>query len=82
MSKYSRAMPAFSEYDAPHSEPALGLAYKPRKSPCRGYGAQVYERTYMYFCCSCNDGPKTYNMQPVCVNCQHKACKYCNYVKH
>ncbi|KAJ5099426.1 hypothetical protein N7532_006427 [Penicillium argentinense] len=42
---------------------------------------QTYSQTYMYICCQCHDGPKVYNVQPQCVNCNHMACSVCTYVK-
>lgn len=30
-----------------------------------------------YYCCQCRDGPKLYDLQPVCINCDHKICRYC-----
>jgi hypothetical protein len=30
-----------------------------------------------YYCCQCKDGPKLYVNQPVCVNCNHRACSLC-----
>lgn len=44
-------------------------------------GAKVYGSTYLYICCNCQDGPKTYNMQPQCVICNHKVCADCQHVK-
>lgn len=49
--------------------------------PSRLGGSQLYSQTYMYVCCQCRDGPKVYNVQPVCVVCNHKACSCCTYVK-
>lgn len=43
--------------------------------------SQSYSQTYMYICCKCQDGPKVYNVQPVCVVCNHEACYCCTYVK-
>ncbi|KAJ5360487.1 hypothetical protein N7517_009678 [Penicillium concentricum] len=44
-------------------------------------GTRYNSETYMYICCACNDGPKIYNHQPQCVNCEHMACGSCTYVK-
>lgn len=44
-------------------------------------GVRTYGQTHLYICCQCNDGPKTYNMQPKCVICQHAACSNCHHVK-
>ncbi|RJE18259.1 hypothetical protein PHISCL_09405 [Aspergillus sclerotialis] len=44
-------------------------------------GTKVYQQNYLYICCQCNDGPKLYNVQPVCIVCEHKACKWCSQVK-
>lgn len=30
-----------------------------------------------YYCCQCSDGPKLYEVQPVCINCSHHACGSC-----
>ncbi|KAJ5575931.1 hypothetical protein N7535_002857 [Penicillium sp. DV-2018c] len=44
-------------------------------------GIRQHSETYMYICCSCNDGPKIYNHQPQCVVCNHMVCKDCIHVK-
>lgn len=46
-----------------------------------GAPSQHYSQTYMYICCNCQDGPKVYNVQPVCVVCDHAACGQCTNVK-
>ncbi|KAJ6072316.1 hypothetical protein N7467_010401 [Penicillium canescens] len=50
-------------------------------SPASLAGVRLHGETYMYICCQCNDGPKIYNHQPKCINCNHTACSYCTYVK-
>jgi hypothetical protein len=30
-----------------------------------------------YYCCQCKDGPKLWEVQPVCVNCSHYVCPSC-----
>lgn len=30
-----------------------------------------------YYCCQCHDGPKLYDLQPVCINCDHRICRSC-----
>jgi hypothetical protein len=30
-----------------------------------------------YYCCQCNDGPKMYENQPMCVSCCHTICYNC-----
>ncbi|KAF7167458.1 hypothetical protein CNMCM6106_003018 [Aspergillus hiratsukae] len=42
---------------------------------------KVYSQTYMYICCQCGDGPKVYNVQPRCIECQHIVCSGCKPVK-
>lgn len=76
-------MPAFSELDTFYNEPVLDDPCMHREwVPKRSFGgAKVYEQTYLYICCNCKDGPKTHNMQPVCVMCNHRACSGCEYVK-
>ena len=44
--------------------------------PVHSYGG-----THMYICCHCHDGPKVYNVQPRCINCNHVACSSCVEVK-
>ncbi|KAJ5317505.1 hypothetical protein N7508_002013 [Penicillium antarcticum] len=44
-------------------------------------GARVHGATYMYICCNCGDGPKIYNVQPKCIECDHVACSSCTNVK-
>lgn len=46
-----------------------------------GTTTSYYTQTFMYICCQCNDGPKVYNVQPVCVECNHAACSSCAHVK-
>ncbi|GIK00241.1 hypothetical protein Aspvir_004261 [Aspergillus viridinutans] len=41
----------------------------------------VYSQTYMYICCQCGDGPKVYNVQPRCTECNHIVCSSCKPVK-
>ncbi|KAJ5463028.1 hypothetical protein N7475_007972 [Penicillium sp. IBT 31633x] len=50
-------------------------------SPASLSGVRQHSETYMYICCSCNDGPKIHNHQPKCVMCGHEACSNCVYVK-
>ncbi|KAJ5958473.1 uncharacterized protein N7479_005623 [Penicillium vulpinum] len=50
-------------------------------SPASLPGTRQNSGTYMYICCSCNDGPKIHNHQPQCVICDHMACSNCTYVK-
>ncbi|KAJ5238859.1 hypothetical protein N7468_003478 [Penicillium chermesinum] len=59
----------------------LGLAAPLPTSGSSQHSQQVYSHTYMYICCNCNDGPKVYNVQPVCVVCHHQACSACTHVK-
>ncbi|OQD67779.1 hypothetical protein PENPOL_c003G04356 [Penicillium polonicum] len=33
--------------------------------------------SYLYICCGCGDGPKVYNLQPICITCSHQACANC-----
>ncbi|KAF4214391.1 hypothetical protein CNMCM8980_009210 [Aspergillus fumigatiaffinis] len=42
---------------------------------------KVYSQTYMYICCNCGDGPKVYNVQPRCTECNHIVCSSCKPVK-
>ncbi|PLB45884.1 hypothetical protein P170DRAFT_254420 [Aspergillus steynii IBT 23096] len=44
-------------------------------------GARMHGSTFLYICCNCQDGPKTYNMQPRCVICNHVVCSNCQHVK-
>jgi hypothetical protein len=30
-----------------------------------------------YYCCQCDDGPKLFENQPMCVNCNHTVCGNC-----
>jgi hypothetical protein len=41
------------------------------------HGGLTRQRPHAYFCCQCNDGPKLFDIQPVCVSCNHKACPNC-----
>lgn len=38
-----------------------------------GYGP----KTYYYYCCQCNNGPKIWNHEIICIDCHHEACAYC-----
>ncbi|KAJ5913343.1 hypothetical protein N7504_002226 [Penicillium tannophilum] len=58
-----------------------GLAAPPTYSALGGMQATTYSQTYMYICCQCKDGPKVYNHQPRCIECQHVACSSCVSVK-
>lgn len=57
--------------------------YQGPSLPCRSGaavpGAKQHGATSMYFCCQCNDGPKTYDLQPQCIICNHHACPDCSY---
>lgn len=44
-------------------------------------GPTVKCATDLYICCSCGDGPKIYQNQGRCVNCNHDVCGYCTHVK-
>ncbi|GLI75398.1 hypothetical protein PoHVEF18_003652 [Penicillium ochrochloron] len=35
---------------------------------------------YLYICCQCGDGPKSVNIQPRCIVCNHEACGHCQRV--
>jgi hypothetical protein len=35
---------------------------------------------YLYICCQCGDGPKSVNIQPRCIGCNHEACGDCQRV--
>lgn len=35
---------------------------------------------YLYICYQCGDGPKSVNIQPKCIGCDHGACKHCEQV--
>lgn len=60
----------------------LGLGLAGPLSSFGGYQpTRTVGATYMYICCSCGDGPKVYNTQPACINCEHVACSSCDYVK-
>ncbi|PLN75476.1 hypothetical protein BDW42DRAFT_37698 [Aspergillus taichungensis] len=41
----------------------------------------IRDCTYLYICCQCNDGPKSYRLHPVCGLCDHTVCSYCIPVK-
>lgn len=58
-----------------------GLAVPPPYIALAGLQATTYSQTYMYICCNCNDGPKVYNVQPKCIECNHVACSNCVSVK-
>lgn len=66
--------------DLPQVRPLSGPGPAVLASPLGG-GLKLYNQTYMYVCCNCNDGPKVYDVQPVCVICHHKACSGCTQVK-
>ncbi|KAJ5948809.1 hypothetical protein N7454_002116 [Penicillium verhagenii] len=58
-----------------------GLATGPQPFPFGESRVTTRGPTYMYICCGCGDGPKVYNVQPRCTECQHSACGGCTYVK-
>ncbi|EEQ89047.1 hypothetical protein RJZ56_004708 [Blastomyces dermatitidis] len=41
----------------------------------------INRATDLYICCSCGDGPKVYQNQGRCVNCDHDVCGYCTHIK-
>jgi hypothetical protein len=38
-------------------------------------------KTSLYTCCRCHDGPKVWEHQRRCVNCNHTACSSCRWAK-
>lgn len=48
--------------------------------PSRLGASQLGPKTGLYICCKCQDGPKVYKVQPICVVCTHDACPSCTYV--
>ncbi|PGH03130.1 hypothetical protein AJ79_07458 [Helicocarpus griseus UAMH5409] len=52
------------------------------KESLENFHAPIRSRpTDLYICCACGDGPKVFQNQGRCVNCDHDACAYCTHVK-
>ncbi|KAJ5134182.1 hypothetical protein N7448_000796 [Penicillium atrosanguineum] len=75
-----KTMPAIPTPDLPGVRP-LYRAAPALLATSLGATTNYYTETYMYICCNCNDGPKVFNVQPVCVVCNHVACDSCTNVK-
>ncbi|KAJ5665501.1 uncharacterized protein N7477_007949 [Penicillium maclennaniae] len=75
-----QTVPAIPTPDLPSVRP-LHRAAPAMHAPPVGTTTNYYTQTYMYICCHCNDGPKVYNVQPVCIVCNHQACGSCINVK-
>jgi hypothetical protein len=59
------------------ASPSLHLTASAGINRQRGGTVTCPSKTYIYICCQCNDGPKVYNHQVMCVNCDHLICDSC-----
>lgn len=57
------------------------LADGPSISAILQHGGLTKKSPSSYYCCQCHDGPKLYDVQPVCINCDHQACSSCTPAK-
>jgi hypothetical protein len=60
--------------------PPYEAATRNRPDPsCRSprYGLE----SRIYFCCNCGNGPKNWENQPQCVDCNHTPCSSCKYTR-
>ncbi|PYH48943.1 uncharacterized protein BP01DRAFT_116753 [Aspergillus saccharolyticus JOP 1030-1] len=64
--------------------PVFDDVRRPRLQELAGHPLQNFQmqtRGNLYFCCRCGDGPKVYENQPKCINCEHVVCSNCVPVK-
>ncbi|KAL1981365.1 hypothetical protein VTN96DRAFT_2756 [Rasamsonia emersonii] len=67
-----------SQFPAPSLLRRSGARDMTRGGRQHGQGIVTHgPKTFMYYCCQCRDGPKVYNHQVVCVNCNHVVCDNC-----
>ncbi|EEH21675.2 hypothetical protein PABG_03891 [Paracoccidioides brasiliensis Pb03] len=72
--------------------PSADFTYRPFASPdppvpsvmkrfLENFHAGIHSSTDLYICCICGDGPKVFQNQGRCVNCDHDVCGYCARIK-
>lgn len=49
--------------------PSIGEIFK--------HGGLINSSPITWYCCQCNDGPKLYDIQVSCINCDHVICSFC-----
>ncbi|PGH30454.1 hypothetical protein GX50_06775 [[Emmonsia] crescens] len=64
-----------------YTSPSLPLPGAMKETLGELHTSIVSRATDLYICCACGDGPKVYQNQGRCVNCNHDVCGYCTHVK-